>query len=115
MKSNKGEIKMIRRKVIFKDTLTGKLFVSPELNGCKEEYKERKLCSDGCIKSWNEMLEDFESVKTLQEFEEVSEKVQNYYFTPFGVEILPIKEITSIQEVKSDYIYLVEDGHVKIL
>lgn len=61
------------------------------------------------------MLEEFKSVKTLQEFEKVSEKVQSYYFTSFEVEILPIKEITNIKEVKSDYTYLIEDGNVKIL
>jgi len=106
---------MIRRNIILKDSLTGKLFVTPEFNGDKEEFETRKFCSDGCGKNWDEILKEFEGVRTLKEFEEVSERVQNYYHSSFGVEILPVEEIQEISEIKNDYVYLIEEGNVKVL
>ena len=54
-------------------------------------------------------------MRTLKEFEEVSERVQNYYHSSFGVEILPVEEIQEISEIKNDYVYLIEEGNVKVL
>ena len=106
---------MIRRNVILKDSLTKRLFITPEFNGDKEEFEMRKFCSDGCSKNWEEILKEFEGVKTLKEFKEVSERVQNYYYSAFGIEILPIEEIKEISEVKNDYVYLIEEGNIKVL
>ena len=92
---------MIRRKIIFKDDIIGKLFVIPEFNGDKEGY---------------EILEEFVGIETLDDFKEASERAQKHYHSFLGEDILPVEEIKDISEVKGcDYTYIAENEKVILI
>ena len=107
---------MIRRKIIFKDDITGKLFVTPEFNGDKEGYEKRGNCLDGCDKNWDEILEEFVGIETLDDFKKASERAQKHYHSFLGEDILPVEEIKDISEAKGcDYTYIVENEKVILI
>ena len=107
---------MIRRKIVFKDNVIGKLFITPEFNGDKEGYEARGNCLDGCDKNWDEILEEFVGVETLDDFKEASERAQKHYHSFLGEEILPVKEMENIVDIKGcDYIYLIHDEKVSLV
>lgn len=109
---------MRRRVVVFEDK-DGMIYSTPEFNGDKEAYEMRGMTGksvDGCSKNWDEILKDFESVTTLEEFKKASEKAQGYYWSFLGeVEILPVVGLDkSLDCFNADEIYIVENGKVKL-
>lgn len=87
---------MTRREIYFYDSDTKKLYVTPEFNGDKEEFALFNKHGDSCDKNWDEIIKEFENVKTLDDFKVASDKAQGYYHSFLGDSILPIKEVEKI-------------------
>lgn len=87
---------MTRREIYFYDKNSLKLYVTPEFNGDKEEFDLFKKHGDSCDKNWDEIIKEFENVKTLDEFKIASNKAQSYYHSFLGDSILPIKEAEKV-------------------
>lgn len=111
---------MTRRNIVLK-TKDGKLYVTPEFNGDKREYelKETSLgvkSVDSYSKNWEEVLKDFEGITTLEEFERASKQAQEYGTSFLGyIDILPVEEISKIEDVQNDEVYLIKDGVLRKL
>lgn len=100
---------MTRRNIIFKDS-NGNLYVTPEFNGDKREFELRKIM-DSYSKNWEDVLKDFEGITTLKDFKTASKQAQEYGTSFLGyIEILPVKEIETIEEIQNDEVYLLENG-----
>lgn len=98
---------MTRRKVYYFDTKTKKLYSTPEFNGDKSEFNLFSKRGDSCDKDFNEILKEFENIKTLEEFKSASDKAQSYYHSGFvGTEVLPIEEVSEI--TYNDEIYMLD-------
>lgn len=96
---------MTRRRVYFYDNKQNKLYSTPEFNGDKEEFVKFRKAEDSCDKNFNEILQKFEGVKTLKEFEMASNKSQSYYHSFLGDTILPIEEKENVEY--NDEIYMI--------
>lgn len=96
---------MTRRTIYFYDKVNSNLYVTPEFNGDKEEFIKFSKRGDSCDKNWNEILEKFKGVKTLEEFKRASAQAQRYYHSCLGDEILPIKIANEITQ--SDEVYMI--------
>lgn len=102
---------MTRRRVYFYDYKQNKLYSTPEFNGDKEEFVKFSKHEDSCDKNFDEILEEFEGVKTLEEFKNASNKAQSYYHSFLGDEILPIRETENI--TPNDEVYMLnKDGEI---
>ena len=102
---------MTRRRIYFYDHEQNKLYSTPEFNGDKEEFVKFRKAEDSCDKNFNEILQEFEGVKTLKEFEMASNKSQSYYHSFLGDTILPIEEKENVEY--NDEIYMVnKDGKI---
>lgn len=100
---------MTRRKVYFFDTKTKKLYSTPEFNGDKSEFNLFSKRGDSCDKDFDEILKEFENIKTLEEFESASDKAQSYYHSGFvGTVTLPIEEVSEI--TYNDEIYMLDSN-----
>ena len=98
---------MTRRKVYFYDSKTKKLYSTPEFNGDKNEFAFFSKRGDSCDKNFDEILKEFNGVKILKEFENASNKAQNYYHSGFVKKsLLPIEEVKEI--TYNDEIYVVD-------
>ena len=98
---------MTRRKVYFYDNKTKKLYSTPEFNGDKNEFAFFSKRGDSCDKNFDEILKEFNGVKTLKEFENASNNAQNYYHSGFVKNsFLPIEEVKEI--TYNDEIYVVD-------
>jgi len=110
----KGGSKMTRRRIIFKD-VDGELYVTPEFNGDKKEFK--MFCSDDtCMLDWDEILKLFEGVTTIKEFRTASKEAQSNYissFCPDVTAIFPITPLESIECINGDHIYLIDSGAIQ--
>lgn len=99
---------MTRRKVYFYDNKTNKLYSTPEFNGDKNEFAFFSKRGDSCDKNFEEILKEFDDVKTLEDFEKASNKAQSYYHSGFIEDsILPIEEVGKI--TYNDEIYILND------
>jgi len=111
---------MTRRNIILK-LRNGKLYVTPEFNGDKKEFELRESLTDiksmdNYSKNWEEVLQDFEGITTLEQFKNASEQAQNYGKSFLGyIDILPVEEISNIEEVENDEVYLIENGIISLL
>jgi hypothetical protein len=105
---------MTRRRIIFKD-VDGKLYVTPEFNGDKKEFK--MFCSDDtCMLDWDEILKLFEGVTTIKEFRTASKEAQSNYISSFCTDVtnvFPIMPVKSIEYLHSDHIYLIDNGIIQ--
>lgn len=98
---------MIRRKIYFFDSITKRLYSTPEFNGDKNEFDFFRKRGDSCDKNFDEILKEFDGVKSLEEFKKASDKAQSYYHSGFTEDsILPIEEITKI--TYNDEIYVID-------
>lgn len=97
---------MTRRRVYFYDQKQNKLYSTPEFNGDKEEFVEFRKAEDSCDKNFNEILREFEGVKTFEEFKKASNKAQSYYHSFLGDTVLPIEEKENIEY--NDEIYMID-------
>ncbi len=96
---------MTRRRVYFYDQKQNKLYSTPEFNGDKEEFVEFRKAEDSCDKNFNEILREFEGVKTFEEFKKASNKAQSYYHSFLGDTVLPIEEKVNIEY--NDEVYMI--------
>lgn len=96
---------MTRREIYFFDKESNKLYVTPEFNGDKEEFALFRKHGDSCDKNWNEIIKEFENIKTLEDFKVASDKAQSYYHSFLGGNILPIKESEFIKN--NDEVYMI--------
>lgn len=102
---------MTRRKIYFYDKKQNKLYATPEFNGDKEEFVEFRKHEDSCDKNFNEILQEFKGVKTLEEFNKATDKAQSYYHSFLGNNNLPIEEKEDIEY--KDEIYMINtEGEV---
>ncbi len=100
---------MTRRKIYFFDKENKKLYSTPEFNGDKSEFNLFSKRGDSCDKDFNEILREFEKIKTLEEFRGASDKAQNYYHSGFvGTVTLPIEEVSKI--TYNDEIYMLDNN-----
>lgn len=98
---------MTRRKIYFFDSKTKKLYSTPEFNGDKNEFGFFRKRGDSCDKNFDEILKEFDNIKTLEEFKKASNKAQSYYHSGFGSDsILSIEETSKI--TYNDEIYLID-------
>lgn len=99
---------MTRREIYFYDKNSSKLYVTPEFNGDKEEFALFNKHGDSCDKNWNEIIKDFENVKTLDDFKTASDKTQGYYHSFLGDSILPIKEVDKVSY--NNEVYMINEN-----
>ena len=114
---------MTRRRIIFTDT-EGRMYATEEYNGDKHDFEWRGMYGY-CDKNWDDIIKDFEGVKTIEDFVKADLKAQQYYHNPEFVfcngvqkvdfEYLPIERIYNIEDISADKIYLVENGNVTLL
>ena len=99
---------MTRRKIYFFDSKTKKLYATPEFNGDKNEFEFFRKRGDSCDKNFDEILKEFNNIRTLEEFTNASNKAQSYYHSGFGKDsILPIEETSRI--TYNDEIYIIDN------
>ena len=99
---------MTRRKIYFFDKENKKLYCTPEFNGDKSEFAFFRKRGDSCDKNFDEILKEFDGVKTLEDFKNASDKAQSYYCSAFvGVLKLPVEEVKEITD--NDEIYMIDD------
>lgn len=99
---------MTRRRLYYFDKLSKKLYCTPEFNGDKKEFDLFSKRGDYCDKNFDEILKEFEGIKSLQEFENASNKAQSYYHSGLvGINILPIDEVEEI--TYNEEIYMLDN------
>lgn len=105
---------MTRRYVVFIDE-NGSCYITTEFNGDQEEFlKYRSM--DSCDKNWNEILSEFDNVKTIDEFKKANEVAQSYYHSFLGKqEPLPIEKVKFVGDVQNDEVYIIKNGKSHIL
>jgi len=105
---------MTRRKVYFFDDKSNKLYSTPEFNGDKYEFDYFRKKGDYCDKNFDEIIKEFNGVKSLEDFKKASDKVQSYYHSRIVEQvILPIEEVKKI--TYNDEIYMIDkNGNINL-
>lgn len=102
---------MTRRRFVFVDRFTKKLYVSPEFNGCREEYDARGDCADSCDISCQELYQLFH-VAGLEAFGKACEEAQRHYCSFLkGDTPAPVAELKAgeLQKLQADEVAFVID------
>lgn len=98
---------MIRRRVIFTDSVSGLTYVTPEFNGDKQEF-EQFIGENGdkCTATWAEIAEVFRPVRTLEEFKAANEAAQRCYMSAVAPKAkpLPARQLPDIAGLNADEI-----------
>ena len=109
---------MTRRRIIFSDKSTGKLYATPEFNGDKAEFDhffKGHTHHDTCDKSWEQILnERFAGIKTLEDFVKASDAAQMDYHSFLGIEIRPVEQIENAGAISADEVfYIYPSGSIR--
>ena len=115
---------MTRRRIIFKDC-KNRMYITAEYNGDKSELEERSA-KDCCDKNWDEILQDFEDVRTVEDFVTADLNAQQHYHNSdiilgrgdvvkFDFEYFPIEKFFAFDNISADEIYLIENGKIQQL
>jgi hypothetical protein len=106
------------RNIVFLDK-DGKMYATPEYKGDKREiesYRSADSKGDTFEKNWEEVLDEFRGVESLDEFKKITEKTQRYAKSCSGnVEIRPAEEIADIKYVVGDEVYLIVNGCIFLM
>ena len=96
---------MTRRRIVYIDKTTEKVYITEEFNGDKEEFWNFRK-GDTCNMYWQDILDTyFANIKTLEDFKIANENAQKEYISSITGKstILPIKEIDNIDYYKKIY------------
>ena len=96
---------MTRRRIIFLDKQTGKIYISCEFNGDKEEFWNFRS-GDTCNMYWDDIIKTyFSNIQSLSDFKIANEKAQKAYISNITgkSEILPVHEVDNINHYKKIY------------
>ncbi len=76
---------MIHRRFIFVEKESGELYISPQINGCKEEIQGKENCPNACVLSKAELLSLFR-VRNLDSFRQACDNAAHLHCTPLSVQ-----------------------------
>lgn len=96
---------MTRRRIVFLDKTTNKIYITNEFNGDKDEFIQFR-CGDTCNMNWQDIMNKyFSNIQTLDDFKLANEKAQKEYISSITgkSEILPIEETNDINYYKQLY------------
>lgn len=103
---------MTRRRIVFLDKSTKKIYITEEFNGDKEEFWKFRA-GDNCNMYWQDIIDTyFSDIKNLDDFKIANEKAQKEYISNITGKstVLPIKEISNIdyyKEIYGDNLYFI--------
>lgn len=105
---------MTRRRFIFVDQAGKRLYVSPEFNGCQEEYANRGSCMDSCDLTRQKLFKLFR-VASLKTFKEACTEAQNHYHSFLGAsgpESASALALEQLPEIKADEVIFIINGRL---
>lgn len=102
---------MTRRRFVFVDKSTKKQYISPEFNGCRDEYDARGGSVDSCDISCQELYQLFHVVD-LESFGKACEEAQGHYYSFLkGDAPAPVAELKAgeLQKLQANEVAFVID------
>jgi len=89
---------MTRRRIVFKVPGMNQRYVTPEFNGDKTEFEQFKM-GDTCTATWDEIMDMFDPVSSLDEFKAANEKAQRCYVSSIAPDQTPEPVIELVPEI----------------
>ncbi|NBK77353.1 hypothetical protein D5272_01795 [bacterium D16-76] len=101
---------LTRRQVYFYNQKNKKFYISEEFYGDRDEF-ERFGLNDVCTKSWEEILEELRTIKTLRAFLSKVSEISGYYKSGIEEKIGTRIKVGQYKDIPfADEVYRIDSG-----